>query len=199
MHMDYHKFNLFLKFIIAFVDVTILTLAHAAQILNFSGEVAYHGLWEYFVQAIVQYRIAPYFPQLTHPIVAQHPSWRSSSTSSASSRESNTDLVVLQGKSLSTCAYMVQCIRALTAQPARAKHTLPGESLYSDPKMLRGFFKLIAQYVLFYGEGIEAEDLEDLEDACGLFRKKTTSMEVRSFVLFHCICTFSFFVIGFLF
>ena len=160
-----------------------LTLAHAAQIINVSGEAVYHGLWEYFVQAILQYRIAPYFPQLTHPIVAQHPSWKSSSTSSASASERNTDLVVLQGKSLSTCAYIVQYLRALTAQPARVKHTLPRESLYSDPTALRGFFKLIAQYVLLYGEGIEAEDLEDLEDACGLFRKKTTSMEVRSCVL----------------
>lgn len=165
------------------VDVTVLTLAHAAQTLKISGEVPYHGLWEYFVQAILQYRIAPYFPQLSPPTVAQHPSWTSpatSSTFSASTSDDCTNLAVSTSKKLSTCAYMVQCIRALTAQPARAKHSHVRESLHSDPKALRGFFKLVAQYVLFHGEEIEAEDLEDLEDACGLFRRKTVSLEVRN-------------------
>jgi len=163
-----------------------LTLAHAAQILNCSGDAAYHGLWEYFVQAILQYRIAPYFPQLSPPTVALHVLWASlptstsTSTSSASNTEGKTEeQVESPGKNVSICAYMVQCIRALTAQSARAKHTHPRESLCSSPKTVRGFFKLVSQYVLFYGEGIDAEDLEDLEEACGKFRKKTVSMEVR--------------------
>ncbi len=169
-----------------FIDVTMLTLAQAAQILNCSGDAVYHGLWEYFVQAILQYRIAPYFPQLSPPTVALHPSWASFPTSSASNSENNNaEQVMSPGKNVSICAYMVQCIRALTAQPARAKHPHPRESLFSSPKTVRGFFKLVSQYVLFYGEGIEAEDLEDLEEACGKFRKKTVSTEVRCNV---CLC-----------
>lgn len=120
--------------------------------------------------------------------MAQHPSWTVGSKSAAVSEgNTSTSGAAAVEEDLSTCAFMVQYISALTTQPARSKHNNKiHESLYGDVTALRGYFKLVAQHVLYFGEEIKVEDLEDLEEACTLFRKKTTFVEVKYLCLLFC-------------
>lgn len=180
--------------------MTLLSLVNAAQVLNVSGDTAYQGLWEYFVRLLLQHRVAPYFPDLVYSC---EPCVRvgSGCEGGGSAGGSSGDCIGGEKRDkMSICACLVAYINALTAQQRAYVQNPTRTSLWSDIRAVRAFFKLVAQYVLCKGLGVEVEDLEDLEKACKNFRKKTTCMEVSPRITHlrhhsptaisnvHCVC-----------
>jgi len=153
--------------------VTLLSLVNAAHVLNVSGHPAYQELWEFFVRALLQYRIAPYFPDMEYTCV---PCADVSGGGGSSSGESGGS-----GGESTVCACMVAYITALTSQQRTYANNPSFVSLWRDIRAVRAYFKLVAQYVLCRGLEAAVEDLESLEDSCKTFRAKTTCMEVRMY------------------